>query len=162
MAPGVKKAQGELLQVGEQVPPDVEQHPLGGPHHNLGVAVGAGRPHSVNGGGRRYAGSQGGGSALLQAVYHRADHICAQQVGQSADGHQKGHRQQQEFVPPHVGKEGAHGVPQILRLFRTELPRRHRTHPLSSGKHKFPGKWGLTPEAPGGCPLREPCRRPAQ
>ena len=49
VAAGVKEAQGQGLEVGEQVPPDVVEHLLGRPHHGLGIPQGGQSPGGVDG-----------------------------------------------------------------------------------------------------------------
>ena len=160
VAPGVKKAQRQLLDVGKQVAADVVQHLLGGADHRLGIAEGRQHAHAVNARRDRHAADQGAHVAIAHTVDHRADHVGAQQVGQRADGDQHRHRQKQELVPPHVGQQRAHGKAEIFGLFTRYRPC-HRCRLLSSGNGRSPGRWGRTPAAPGGCPPRGCGRRPA-
>ncbi len=160
VAVGVEELEGQGLEVGEEIPPDVPQDLLGGPHHDLGVAVGGQDPQGVDARRHRHAGHQVGKGPGGQGVDHRPDHIGPQQIGQGADGDQHRHRQQQELVPPQIGQEGAQGVPQVFRLFRTELPGRHGHPLLSSETRRSPGRSGRRPAGSRGCPRRGPARPP--
>ena len=158
---GVEKAQRQRLDVGEQIPPDVVQHLLGGVDHSLGVAEGGQRPHPADGGGGQHPAGQGVHIPGAHAVDHRADHIGAQQVAQGADGDQHRHSQEQELVPAHIGQQGPEGEPEVFRLFTGDLPCCHRRRLLSSGNGRSPGRWGRRPAAGCGCPPRGCARPPA-
>ena len=155
---GVEEPQGQGLDVGEQVPPDVIQHLLGRIHHGLGVAEGRQGADGKDDGGEDDTPGQGVDVPSPHAVDHRADHVGAQQVAQGAEGDQHRHRQEQELVPPHVGQQGLEGEPEILGLFTGDLMR-HLRPLLSSGSDRFPGRWGRWPAAGCGCPPHG-CGRP--
>ena len=160
VAAGVKEPQGQGLEMGEQVPADVVEHLLGRLHHGLGVPQGAQGSQGVDPGGDGHTQDQGVEIPRRQGVDHRPDHIGPQQIGQGADGHQHRHGQQEELVPPHIGQQGADGVPQILRLFTAGRLRGHRRPLLSSGMRRSPGRWGRRPAGRHGCPPRGPGRPP--
>ena len=158
---GVEKPQGQGLDMGEQVPPDVVQHLLGGVDHGLGVAEGGQRAHAADGRGGQHAAGQGVYIPVAHAVDHRADHIGAQQIAQGADRDQHRHRQEQKFVPPHIGQQGLEGEPEIFRLFTGDLSGWHLRRLLSSANGRSPGRWGRRQAARCGCPRRGCARPPA-
>src|SRR5699024_10217753 len=94
VAAGVEKPEGQGLEVGEEVPADVEEDLLGRPDHGLGVTPGGEGAGQVDAGGEGHPLEEGVQTAGGQAVDHRADHIGAQEVAQGADGDQHRHHQQ--------------------------------------------------------------------
>ena len=160
VALGVKKAEGQGLDVGEQIPPDVVEHLLGRLHHDLGIAQRREHPCAVDGGSDRHAQHQGVEAAGRQTVDHRPDHIGAKKVSQGAEGHQHRHGQEQQLVPSQVGQQGAQRVAQVLGFFSTQLPGRHGPPPLSSEMRRSPGRWDRPPAGSRGCPPHAPGRPP--
>ena len=144
VAAGVEKAQGQGLQVGEQIPPDVEEHLLGRPGHEPGIAQRAQGAQGVDAGGEGHALHQGLPVPLHQVVHHRANHVSAQQVGPGADCHQHRRRQQGQPVPAHIGQEPAQGAAQVLGPLIAKLPRHSPSLP-SFGTPRFPDRWGPWP-----------------
>ena len=160
VAAGVKIGEGQRLQVGKQVPADIVQDLLRGAHHGLGVAQGRKRAHRVDGGGQGNAADKAGDAAGFQnTVDHRLDHVGTQQVGECADSGKHPNQPQHELVAAQVVQKYPDGVAKMLRLFTAECLC-HPRHLLSSGMHKFPGRWCHSPAAPCGCPRRELCRHP--
>ena len=160
MAAGVEEPEGQGLEVGEEIPADVEEDLLGSLDHGLGIAPGGEGTGQVDAGSEGHALEKGLHTAGGQVVDHRADHVGAQEVAEGADGDQHRHHQQQVFVPPHVGERGAQGVGQIFRLLGAELSGRHGPPLLSSGMCRSPGKWGRRPGAARGYRWRGSYRPP--
>ena len=160
VAVGVKEAQGQGLQVGEQVPADVEEHLLGRLDHGLGIAQGGQGTHKVDGRRHRHALQKGPDAAVGQGIHHRADHVGAQQVGQGADGDQHRHQGQQVLVPPQVGQQRTQGISQVFRLFTADRTGCHGPRLLSFAMRRSPDRWGPRPAAGHGCRWRGPCRPP--
>ena len=159
VAAGIEEAEGQLLEMGEQVPADIVKYLLCRLHHGLGIAPGRQGSRQIDEGSDGHPSQQGFHPPCSQVIDHRSDHIGAQQVGQSTDSNQHRYRQQQELVSSQIGQKGANGVTQVLGLFCAELSS-HSPPLLSSGMRRSPGRWGHAPIVPYGCRRREFCRPP--
>ena len=151
---GIKEPDRQSLEMGEEVPADVEKDLLSRLDHGLGIPEGGQRAEQVDAGGERHASEKGLSSSADQVIDHGADHVGTQQICQRADGDQHRHCQKQVFVPPHVRQKGAQSISQVLRLLGAELTGCHGLSLLSSGIHRSPDRWGQMPAAPGECQPR--------
>ena len=156
---GIKEAQRQSLEVGKQIPPNIQQHLLGRPHHGLSISKGTQHADPIDDHRQGNALNQGLHISRHQRVDHRTNHVGTQQIGSSTDGHQHPHCQQQELVPSQVGEEGLYRIAQTLWLFPAEGSS-HAAPLLSSEMRRSPGRWGHAPGAAGGFLPRGPCRHP--
>ena len=160
VAAGIEKAQGKRLDMGKQIPADVEQHLLRHVHHRLCVTPRRQHARAINKGRGRHAPHQGGYIRARQAVHHRPYHIGAEQVGAGAYGNQRRHREQQKPVPPHIAQELAHSKAKVLGPLTGRLARHRRRLP-SSGNDRFPDKSRLCAAAARACRTHAAARPPA-
>ena len=142
LALAVKKAQGEGLKMGEEIPADVAEDLGGCPDHDLGVAQRGKGPCRIDGSGNGHPHGQTGETALLHdLVDNGLDHIGAQEAGGGADRGQDTHQDEQHPVPAQIGEEGAQGLAQILGALSVKGLGDPLSHLLSSGKRRSPGRW---------------------
>ena len=166
MSVGIKKFQGQLLHLVEQIRPELCHSVLGHMDHDPGIAIGTKGPRSVN-------------AAHDAEHFRKPDEVAGKnivvdqgldEVGAchgtgGADHQQHHHDHQQGLVPAQVAHELAQGAPQVLG-FPEAAPGAaagasgspscmivsHRCSLLPAGIHRPRGKFRRSSSVLHGCP----------
>ena len=176
---GVEVAQGELLQLVEQILPQGGHRALGHPHHDAGVHIGAqGRQHEHQSHQHQQLQQTGEVAGEDVVVDGGLEKVAAGHGAHGAEQQADGHQHQQPLIAAHIVQQLLHRAPQVLRALITVAAGAvagsagtagrhgiflfsHRCSPLPAETDRLPDRSDWTPSAVHGSPYRRSCRRPA-
>ena len=176
---GVEVAQGEPLQLIEQILTQGGHRALGHPHHDAGVHIGAqSRQHEHQPHQHQQLQQTGEVAGEDVVVDGGLEEVAAGHGTHGAEQQADGHQHQQALIAAHIVQQLLHRTSQVLGpliavaagavagsagtagrhgifLFS------HRCSPLPAETDRLPDRSDWTPSAVHGSPYRRSCRRPA-
>ena len=132
----IEIAERQRLDVGKGSA-DIDEHLLPGMHHRLRVTEGRHHADQVDGSRKQDVLNKSRVVARRERIHHGANHIGADEVGDSRDGHHEGNRQKEQLVPAEVREKLAQRSKQVLGLVS------------GCGHQRSPPFAGTAPEATG-------------
>ena len=158
----VEPGERQVLHMREEIAAHIEDDLLRCPHHGLRVAHGRGDAQSIDDGREDDEVHEAAVLPCRHGIHDRLDHVRAEEIASTCDGHEHGDREHLHLCMAHVSQKDPEGMAEILRTCRSRSSSCHLMPPFRAcpASGRAPDRSGLLSEAPHACRSLRSFRHP--